>query len=848
MTSSIGQSCLRLTNEGLILGNRKNKTGAWFQFKSIRSRQVFWLLLVAIIPLMLFGFIIYHQRVASIKAEAFLKLTAIRDLKVQQLNGWLEERTNDINSYAECNEIKAIGKVLNNAGGKKDDISLRNEIRDELNSIRKNFNNYHEVFILHPDSGIVEVSTDTYQEGKDKSDYSYFAVPLLTGKPHIKDIYYSKTLNMPSMTFSTPIYSKDHPGQIVGILVERIELKSSLYKFLLEQTGLGSTGETLIVQKGVIVLNKLRRYDNVPLQLKIEATPAVNASQGRTGVIEAADYRGIDVLAAYTYMPRVGWGIVIKQDQKEIYDPIQKLIRNIIIILASIAVVVTLLAFFLAENLSRPIMEMATVTKKIQDGDLTARNKVVKDDELGFLASSFNNMAEVLQNETNERKLAETISLRQTKVVNAIDKVLRESLVNKTEEEVCKKFLETAEMLTESKFGFIGEINTSGSFDTLAVSNLGWDACEINKSHATSLVLKMKIHGIYGSVLKAERSEIVNDPGSHPDRIGTPEGHPLLTSFLGVPLKHDDKTFGMIALGNKKAGYKKCDLESIENLSTVFVEALMHMRTQEKLKEVNNSLVQECSERERIQEELVMKEKFAVIGRVSGSIAHDIRHPLTTIKNSSYFLNMTIKDPDEKTKKHLRLIDNEVNHANEIITSLTRLSETKVPEKSKLNTNEYVKEFFEEYPLPKRINHTLKLNSECPDIMVDRLQLRQVFSNLTANAVRAMPEEGMITVKTETVSSSELSELQAQHSALEGDFIEISFEDTGSGIAKDDLHKIFEPFFTKKGKGMGLGLSIVKEIIVSNDGHISVESEEGKGSTFRIRFPVVRGLGERISQ
>ena len=252
------------------------------------------------------------------------------------------------------------------------------------------------------------------------------------------------------------------------------------------------------------------------------------------------------------------------------------------------------------------------------------------------------------------------------------------------------------------------------------------------------------------------------------------------------------------------------------------------------------SIWRDVTELKQLQDELVRKEKFAVIGRISGSIAHDIRHPLATIKNSSYFLNMTLKDPDEKTIKHLKLIDSKIAQADEIITALMRLSESKKPEKGRLNTNEYVKEFFVEFSLPDRIKLTVELDSECPDIIVDRLQLRQVFDNIVSNAVRAMPEEGALTVKTRRVLCRQTDSLPDRKAGeLEVDFVEISFADTGSGIKKDILNKMFEPFFTTKMNGMGLGLSIVKGIVVSNGGNISVESEEGKGSMFKIKFPAI---------
>ena len=236
----------------------------------------------------------------------------------------------------------------------------------------------------------------------------------------------------------------------------------------------------------------------------------------------------------------------------------------------------------------------------------------------------------------------------------------------------------------------------------------------------------------------------------------------------------------------------------------------------------------------QVQNELVKKEKFATIGRISGSIAHDIRHPLATIKNSAYYLNMTLKDPNEKTKKHLNLINNQIADADGIITSLMRMSDDKKPDKSKIIINDYIKEFFSTLPLPGHIELVTELDNECSGIMVDPSQLKQVFTNLESNAVRSMLENGTVTVKTRKVNSSELGHQISTH---DGDFVEISFSDTGSGMKKKVLDNVFEPFYTTRNKGIGLGLSIVNDIIRANNGKITVESEEGKGSTFKIVFP-----------
>ncbi|MBU1162059.1 MAG: response regulator, partial [Proteobacteria bacterium] len=121
--------------------------------------------------------------------------------------------------------------------------------------------------------------------------------------------------------------------------------------------------------------------------------------------------------------------------------------------------------------------------------------------------------------------------------------------------------------------------------DTIAISNPGWDACNMPDSKATLLIKDMEIRGIDRSVIREEKSRIVNDPASHPDRVGTPEDHPTVTSFLGVPLKSLDKTIGMIGLANKESGYDLADQETIEDLSVAFVEALMRKRAEKALQE-----------------------------------------------------------------------------------------------------------------------------------------------------------------------------------------------------------------------------------------------------------------------
>ena len=179
---------------------------------------------------------------------------------------------------------------------------------------------------------------------------------------------------------------------------------------------------------------------------------------------------------------------------------------------------------------------------------------------------------------------------RQSTILDAINKVFREALACDTEEELANMCLAVAEKLTASKFGFIGEINPEGHYDCIALSDPGWDAGRVPESEAPLLINDMQIRRIRGQVLQDEKSVIANDPATHPDSLGTPPGHPLITSFLGVPLKHSGKTIGLIALGNKEAGYTMHDQHAVETLSVAVVEALMHHRAEEELRKYRQRL------------------------------------------------------------------------------------------------------------------------------------------------------------------------------------------------------------------------------------------------------------------
>ena len=183
------------------------------------------------------------------------------------------------------------------------------------------------------------------------------------------------------------------------------------------------------------------------------------------------------------------------------------------------------------------------------------------------------------------RKRAEEQADRRAAVLDGINRVLSEALTCESDEEVARTCLSVAEELTGSKFGLIGEVNAAGRFDTLAISNPGWEACNMPASEATELIAGMEIRGVDRSTIKEGKSRIVNDPASHPDALGLPAGHPPVTAFLGVPLQEAGQTTGMIGLANKEGGYRAADQEAVESLAVTFGEALRNKRAEQALRQ-----------------------------------------------------------------------------------------------------------------------------------------------------------------------------------------------------------------------------------------------------------------------
>ncbi len=208
------------------------------------------------------------------------------------------------------------------------------------------------------------------------------------------------------------------------------------------------------------------------------------------------------------------------------------------------------------------------------------------------------------------------------------------------------------------------------------------------------------------------------------------------------------------------------------------------------------------------------------VQRVSSMVRHDLRGPLQTIMNANYLME---KDPDSFDEMRT-LIKSSVKHANEIMEDWKNQGIDEQLTRSDTDIRELIEEALNISLIPSEVK--VSNNAEPMILRLDRIKTRRVLDNLIRNAVEAMPEGGAISIE----------------GRVDGDIYLLEVKDTGIGISRDVLPKLFTPFYTTKPNGMGIGLTFCKRTIEAHGGTIEVNTIEGKGTTFTLNIPTGMSL------
>jgi CheY-like chemotaxis protein/signal transduction histidine kinase/methyl-accepting chemotaxis protein len=799
---------------------------------SIRAKIISWFLLIGFVPMLTGMIFIYTWQKNLIEKKTLDKLIAIRDLKVTQLDLWFHEREGDI-ANIRLELESAYKNELSN--GKEDYV---NQI---FSNHKDSYDAYDVILVVDKESNIIH-SSDPSLIGL--SDPNLFCESCDEYNTIVfGDIHYNRILSETTMLVSTKMKISSISEDLY--IVAFIDLQNSLYKLLLERVGLGNTGETLIVNSDVIALNELRWYSQAPLNLKINAEPAVQAAAGNTGITRTTDYRGEPILAAYTSIPQTNWGFVCKQDLDELNQPVDDLLRSYFILFAVITVITVFLAILVSSSFSTPIKEMDTVAKRIKDGDFSARASVKTKDELGSLAKQLNSMAVETQSRIN---LMSDLSEVSESIVHYMSlgefsEGITKTLGNITESESGVFYsLEDDSYMPVYSYGV--DVESLHSFDGRNPQGMLSEAFQSKKivfSKEVSYESRMNFKMHYGFVLPSQ--------------------------YITIPIIFETKPVGFIVLLSL-SDYESDVPTLLEQLWNLINTSFANLLTIEKTKElstrlgiINNQLESQTEELQQQSEELLQKsdilsqqnveleEQKQQISQANNlkseflsNMSHELRTPLNSINALSYVLLQQGEESfNEEDIGYLEIINRNGNRLLTLINDILDLSKI---EAGKMDLNN------SRFNLMSLINNTVesvrnlgeekglffKVNSEYEniDIFSDESRLNQIFTNLIGNAIK-FTQHGGVEV----------------HVTMDRKKAYVDIIDTGIGIPKNKLDSIFEEFRQIDGstsrnfEGTGLGLAIVQKLLKQLQGEISVESEVGNGSKFTVVLPLLPHAGRK---
>jgi diguanylate cyclase (GGDEF)-like protein len=508
-------------------------------------------------------------------------------------------------------------------------------------------------------------------------------------------------------------------------------------------------------------------------------------------------------------------------------------------VLGSAAIVILMMAlalmWLLKREVIRPISLLEAGAKRIEEGDESYRVTLDRPDELGSLAEMFNELVSHLQRQTH----------RQKSISEAIVSLSRELV----DDVVLRRIGELAMQLTGARYAMLSyQEDGEKQFIPMGMDNLELE--------------KLKIHppqglGLLGLMWQDRQVVRIDHIGNHPKSIGFPEGHPPMTTFLGVPIEFAGEMIGALYLTDKADGqpFSEDDESIIRMLASSCAVALSNAKQFEGLQEANAELENRVAERtselsnanrllrsHEIELELMndeLRHASEAKNQFLANTSHELRTPLNAIIGFSDLLLVQAKELPAKYKEYIEHINVSGRRLLDLINSLLDLSkieagmleihhEPTIPGTVLKFTINHLRPLLDK----KRLEVSVVIPEEDRTAYLDAGKLQQVWVNLIGNAIKFTPEGGRIEVGF-AVSGSD------SNAMFEG-----WVRDSGIGIEAGDIERIFQPFvqaeggLTREFGGTGLGLTLVRRLLEMQGGSIRVESTPGAGSMFAFTLPV----------
>ena len=567
------------------------------------------------------------------------------------------------------------------------------------------------------------------------------------------------------------------------------------------------------------------------------------ARHGENIVNNVKQYRGA-VLAFYEEMEGLGLQLADLNNSKvlsmsvmeSIEDKISKAtkltinsIEKIMLSSGTVAVVLSILvivsmgfsgAYLIRSNIKNPMMAILKGLESFGKGNFDTQIKLNRKDEWGTIEKAFNHMAADLQKsytalQKAHDELEHLVGERTAKLAKTTEELKRELIVRKRTEETLRESQERLSVTLRSIGDAVIATGIEGKvvlMNPVAEQLTGWTGKEAfgrDSKEVFKIVNEETGIGVESPVARVLREGVVVGLANHTILIAK-DGARIPIDDSGAPIE-DDK-------GN------------IMGVVLIFRDVTEKRKTQKALKDYSERLEEmvetRTKELEDAQDELVRKERLAALGQLTATVAHEIRNPLGTVQTSVFSIGDAIERKETKrVDRALSLATRNIRRCDGIITELLDFTRQKELKKATLDIDAWLEDLLNEQKIPEGVDCKSAINA---GILVpfDPEYLRRAVINVVANAVQALEDD-----------ESPGKELKVK-TAVAGNRLVIKVIDTGPGISDDIRKKIFEPLFSTKSFGVGLGLAIVEDIMAEHGGGIEIESKPGNGTAVVLWLPV----------
>lgn len=822
----------------------------------------------------------FNGRKGHQQDEAIHNLDLIVEAKKDRLLFWLNERSSAVNFLAANALVEDNAVDIRDRFPQAVSAAPNSELWSELQTqpsyaalieffvkIQNAYKFYESIQILDVATGRVVVSTNRAHLGRDFSASKVYRGTLKAGGGHVSDLEFFHMGSVPTFFFSDLI--RDRRGKVVAVLALEVNAEEALRPVLNAGEGLGKRGEILLVNQQVQTLTALKYRPASggqarALEYRFESEPALRAAQGENGHVEAVDYRGVPVLAAYRYLPVSsdwGWGMVVKVDSEFIFAPFRRDLTEAFWLALGGILIVLFFTTILARNVARPILLLGQAAEGFAAGDYSIRSDLQRSDEIGGLSAAFDVMAETVEKsvcalEDQAARLQETaadLEVRQEAQTNAlaISSALTAAV---TLDELLERGLNELMLASNSQVGaiYLADNQAPGRFRLAQQSGV-----------APQVALPEEVllgQGSLGLTVQRRVVEVIEDiPQQSRFIVATIAGETLPSSVMNIPLVLHGQVLGIVALASLYP-IGSGSLEAIEmtrgQLATAINNALTHAETErlavdlqakneelqaqsEELQVQSEELQAQSEELQAQTEELIaqqqqVEEADRLKSEFLSNMSHELRTPLNSIMALSQL--MISRGPGKdlaQEAEYLTVIERNGRNLLNLINDILDLSKIEAG-RIEINPSNIAIDRLLDWSLetvrPLLDAKGLKLNIKpfkAREFYSDQDKVQQILLNLLSNAIKF----------------TDCGEIEVSVSKGGSWGIAFNVRDTGIGIAEPDMMHIFDEFrqvdgsTTRLHEGTGLGLAICKKLARALGGDITVKSEQGQGSIFTLTLP-----------